>query len=608
MDLALLGRTGSVLAIGVAGVALSFLTGDPCGLLMSVAAASIYRIWWVGPLSIAILGLVGAVVLVAPPFGEAVAYIKLAGLLVVGGGIWLLISSKRRAESDHGIERDTRLIVENMPGLGWFTDAQGRILYLNPSTLEYVGVTTQDIERARISDADDVGWRGLVHPDDADQAISKWQRSVNTGERYECEQRIRRFDGTYRWFRASAAASRDSAGRITGWYGTTIDINEQKTAELALREREQQLGLLIDTVPALIWCATPQGEPSYINKPLIKYAGLILEDLNDPERTRLAQALQSVVHPDDRPSVEASLMHSFTTGEPFSLRYRQRRADGLYRWTDGRAEPLQDENGRIVQWYGVCFDIDDQIRAQEALRRAQDKMARTMQTASLAELSASIAHEINQPLAAIITHSNACRRWLNAVPPNVERAQSSASQIIQDAKSAADVINRIRSLFRRSDQVRSPTDINGVIVEVCDLLADEVAAKNVVVETKLDPTLPTVVVDRVQMQQVLINLMRNGIDAMELETTKSLRIHSSQDGDEVRIEVSDHGIGIEQPERIFEPFFTTKKGGMGMGLAICRSILEAHEGRLWAFANENTGTTLVFALPLSTRRDLIATQ
>jgi PAS domain S-box-containing protein len=594
-----LGRTGSAIAIGAAGGIVAWLTGELSGLLMSVAAVCVHRSWWAGLLAVVILALFGGAILLTPLPREASAYTELAALLATSVGIWLLVWDNRRVNSHAGIERDARLIVESMPGLGWFTDAQGRILYLNPSTLEYVGVTTQDIERSRMNDATDVGWKGLVHPDDAEHSIVQWRQSVSTGQRYECEHRIRRSDGTYRWFRATAAASRDPAGRITGWYGTTIDIDEQKAAELALKESEQQLRQLIDTVPALIWCATPQGEPSYINKPLINYTGLVLDDLDTPNRTRLAGAIQSVVHPDDRPSVEARLMHSFTTGEPFSFRYRQRRADGEYRWTDGRAEPLQDESGRIVQWYGVCFDIDDEIRAQEALRRAQDKLARAMQAASLAELSASIAHEINQPLAAVVTNSHACQRWLTADPPNVYRAQVATARIIQDAHSAAERISRIRALFKRTNQVRSLININEVIAEVCDLIVDEVAEKNLVVETDLNSALPPVLVDRVQMQQVLMNLMRNGIEAMELESNaRLLRIRSLRDGDMLCVEVSDLGGGVKHPEKMFEPFFTTKQSGMGMGLAICRSILEAHEGRLWAQKNVPTGTTVTFSLPI----------
>jgi hypothetical protein len=276
----------------------------------------------------------------------------------------------------------------------------------------------------------------------------------------------------------------------------------------------------------------------------------------------------------------------------------------VYRWTDGRAEPLHDQGGSIVQWYGVCFDIDDEIRAQEALRRAQDKLARATQAASLAELSASIAHEINQPLAAVIANSHACQRWLTAIPPNVDRAQAATARIVRDANSAAEVIGRIRALFKQTGQVRTPTGINDVIVEVCELIVDEVAGKNIAVETDLNSTLPPVLVDRVQIQQVLINLMRNGIDAMELATTsRSLRIRSLREGDAIHVEVSDFGAGVEHPERMFEPFFTTKENGMGMGLAICRSILEAHDGQLWAMINEPTGTTLAFSLPIQAERE-----
>jgi C4-dicarboxylate-specific signal transduction histidine kinase len=290
------------------------------------------------------------------------------------------------------------------------------------------------------------------------------------------------------------------------------------------------------------------------------------------------------------------------TGEQFSMRYRLRRADGVYRWMSGRAEPVRDEGGRIVEWFGLCHDIDDQIHAEEALRRSSDKLARATRAASLAELSASIAHEVNQPLAAIVANSHACQRWLSAEPPNIERAMMAAERITRDANSAADVVSRIRALFHQTPRTRSPEDVNRLIIEVCRLMADEIVAQDTRIETNLEPSLPSVALDCVQVQQVLVNLIRNGIEAMDtlVDRARALQIRSCRHGlGAIRVEVRDSGSGIEHADRVFEPFFTTKQRGMGMGLAICRSIVESHGGRLWMANNETRGASVAFTLPLA---------
>jgi C4-dicarboxylate-specific signal transduction histidine kinase len=281
------------------------------------------------------------------------------------------------------------------------------------------------------------------------------------------------------------------------------------------------------------------------------------------------------------------------------MKYRQRRADGVYRWINGRAEPLRGADGRIQQWYGVSFDIDDDVRTQEELRRTQDKLAIASQAASLAELSASIAHEVNQPLAAIVANSHACHRWLSAEPPNLERAKVTAERIIRDANSAAEVVSRIRALFKQAGGARSSAALSGVVAEARNLLAEEAARHKVRIDVDVEGDLPIVPLDRVQIQQVLINLMRNGVEAMaSAATERVLGIHVRRAGAAIKTEISDQGPGFELSEKMFEPFFTTKPNGMGMGLAICRSIIEAHGGRLWAEKNEPQGATFVFTLPV----------
>jgi C4-dicarboxylate-specific signal transduction histidine kinase len=291
-----------------------------------------------------------------------------------------------------------------------------------------------------------------------------------------------------------------------------------------------------------------------------------------------------------------------STGEPYARRHRLRRHDGEYRWVETRAAPMRDADGIIVQWNVICLDIDGEVRAEEDLRQAREGLARASQVASLAELSASIAHEVNQPLAAVVANSHACQRWLMAEPPNMERAQRTVERIIRDANSAADVVSRIRALFKQSADRRIHTTLSGVVDEARNLMADEAARRRVRIDMGIDGNLPLVAIDRVQIQQVLINLIRNGIEAMDaVADDRVIEIRVQHMGNAVRTEISDHGPGIEFPERMFEPFFTTKENGMGMGLAICRSIVELHGGRLWAEKNNPRGATLIFTLPIETK-------
>ena len=205
------------------------------------------------------------------------------------------------------------------------------------------------------------------------------------------------------------------------------------------------------------------------------------------------------------------------------MKYRMRRADGVYRWIDTRAEPLRNQDGTIAAVVRrFLIDIDDEVRAQqaeEALRETSDKLAKATQAASLAELSASIAHEVNQPLAAIVANSHACQRWLSAEPANVERAKITVERIIRDANSAADVVGRIRALFRQSVEPRNSTTLPGVIAEARSLMAEEAARRRVRMDVDVESNLPPIAFDRVQIQQVLINLIRNGIDAMDSTRT-----------------------------------------------------------------------------------------
>ncbi|MBB3916841.1 hypothetical protein GGQ65_004150 [Rhizobium fabae] len=519
---------------------------------------------------------------------------------------WYVVSvdiddEMRAQEALRNRERELSQLVDMVPSLLWRLDPEGAPTFFNQRLIDFLGLDAVETEKpgkSRLSSIIETA----VHPDDAESLVEALNHSLATGERFSKQYRLRRADGVYRWVNGSAEPLRDESGRIVQWYGLSHDIDDQLRVEEALRERERSLWKIVETLPAMIDCAAPDGEPIYRNPQLRDFLGYKLEELDGTGKSRLAGTLDAGVHPDDVAEVKARYAHSLATGEPYARKHRLRRFDGEYRWVETRAAPMRNAEGEIVQWNVICLDIDGEVRAQEELRLAQEGLARASQAASLAELSASIAHEVNQPLAAVVANSHACQRWLMAEPPNMERAQRTVERIIRDANSAADVVSRIRALFKQSADRRTQTTLSSIIAEVRGLMTDETWRRRVRIDVQVDGSLPFIAIDRIQIQQVLINLIRNGIDALDAETSdRVIEIHARQVGNVVQTEIRDRGQGIEFPQKMFEPFFTTKENGMGMGLAICRSIVELHGGRLWAEKNEPRGATLIFTLPIETK-------
>jgi hypothetical protein len=499
-------------------------------------------------------------------------------------------------------EEELSQLVNMMPVFIRRMTPQGEPIFFNKRVMDFHGLEDlADLDKPGMSRLA-AAIHALIHPDDAASLEEKARRSFASGEPFFMKYRTRRADGVYRWIDTRAEPLRNQSGAIVQWYVVSLDIDDEVHAQASLRDRERELSQLVDMVPAHIRRMTPQGEPIFFNKRLRDFYGLDVTEMDRPGMSRLASVLQTVVHPDDVDSLLETAGGSFASGEPFSMKYRARRADGVYRWVDTRTEPLRDEGGAILQWYAISLDIDDEVRAQqaeEALREMSDKLAKATKSASLAELSASIAHEVNQPLAAIVANSHACQRWLESDPPNLERAQLIVNRIIRDANSAAEVVSRIRALFKQTVESRNTTALTNIIAEARNLIAEEATRRRVRIDEDIESDLPLVAFDRVQVQQILINLIGNGMDAMDASPgDKVLKIRVRRMGDTVQTEISDRGQGIDFPDKIFEPFFTTKEHGMGMGLAICRSIVESHGGRLWAENNKPHGATFIFTLPV----------
>jgi PAS domain S-box-containing protein len=376
--------------------------------------------------------------------------------------------------------------------------------------------------------------------------------------------------------------------------GVVRDVTKRQQAEEKLRESERSLRLLTEAIPQLIWSATPDGAIDYCNRHLLEYAGKTLEEMR-------GDGWVNFLHHEDVGYIMESWRMMVKTGEPFEVGCRLRRADGRFHWSISRGQPLRDAGGAIIRWYGTCTDMDKWKRAEGVLRETQGELVHLNRVMTVGELTSSIAHEINQPLAAIVMNGNACLRWLALDTSEVTRARASAELIISDGDRASQVISRIRALLKKAPSANSTLDVSELAREVIALTQHEVVSNGVNLRTNLGTALPAVSGDRIQLQQVMINLIVNAVDAMRGAEggRRELLITAGKESGGVRVSVSDTGGGFDprDAEHLFDAFYTTKSEGLGMGLAISRSIVEAHGGRLWAEPNEQGGATFHFTLP-----------
>jgi PAS domain S-box-containing protein len=372
------------------------------------------------------------------------------------------------------------------------------------------------------------------------------------------------------------------------------EIAERKRGEAALHEREQSLRLILDGIAGLVTIMSTTGEVEAVNRQVLDYFGKSIEQVK-------GWSTSDAIHPEDLPGAISAWMHSVETVSLYDVDHRLRRADGVYRWFHARGLPLRDLEGRVLRWYVLLTDIDDRKRAEEELRVAQSELARVMRAMTMGQLTASIAHEVNQPLSGIITNANTCLRMLDANPPNLESARETTRRTIRDGHRAADVITRLRTLYSKKEPALELMDLNEAAREVTALSWTEIQRNGVSLRQELADDLPPALGDRIQLQQVILNLLRNAADAMSTIDNRSreLLVRTERDGNRVRLSVKDSGVGFapQVADKIFEAFYTSKTDGMGIGLSISRSIIEAHQGRLWATPNDGPGSTFSFSIP-----------
>ncbi|MHA7776070.1 PAS domain-containing protein [Roseibium sp. M-1] len=624
------------------------------------------------------------------------------------------IDDQKRAELELAVrEREAQLVLESIPaGIG-VIGITGEVEAINGPLLRYYGRTLEELRE----------WRGtdVVHPDDMPRMIDAVDRAVTLREPYDLEVRLRRADGTHRWFQVTGSPLTDDEGQIVRWYALHVDIDDRKRAEEALADRERESRLIVDGIAGMIAIFSPNAKLIGGNQQIIDYFQRPIDELDN-------WATNGITHPDDLQICIDNFMGSIETGEPYDYETRFLRHDGVWRWFQLRGLPLRNADGEIIRWYGLLTDIDDRKKTEEQLRRSEaflsdaQRLSKTgsfsllletgevvwsaetyrifdvdpdspitLQTvlsrldpdsvlimqsvveraragngdfnfdirlimsdqtvknvrilahseknkdgeqemigavqdftesrkaeealnevrselsyvtrvSSLGVLTASIAHEVNQPLAGIVTNANTCLRVLSSELPNLEIAKDTSRRMIRDANRAADVIIRLRALFSRKPPLIEPIDVNEVATEVIALAFSEIQRARVSVVTDFGAALPSVAGARVQLQQVIMNLLRNAIEATSVVTGRPGRIliRTEARDAEVQLIIEDTGIGfgMSGTERIFDAFYTTKSDGMGIGLSVSRSIIESHAGCLWARNNAVHGATVGFSVPI----------
>jgi PAS domain S-box-containing protein len=357
-----------------------------------------------------------------------------------------------------------------------------------------------------------------------------------------------------------------------------------------------QVGIL-QSLPVSAWTLKPDGTPDFVNQVWLDFAGQTLDFV----RSR-PEAWMAAVHPDDREAADMRFWEGVRSGQGFAFETRSLRAqDGTYRWHLQQAVVLRDSEGKVLKFVGTTTDMDDQKRTEEALRQAQGDLARVNRVTTMGELAASLAHELSQPISGAMTNANVGLRKLGSDSPNLDEMRVVFSRIVRDAQRATEIIRRIRSQFEKDAPNREILDINEIIPETIALLRDEAVRYNISVRTELAADLPQIVGDRVQLQQVAMNLIVNSIEAMkDVDGLREIVVRSQRaENEQILVSVSDSGTGFppQLVEQIFDPFFTTKPHGTGMGLRISRSIIESHGGRLWAEPADGRGATFHLNLP-----------
>jgi PAS domain S-box-containing protein len=511
-------------------------------------------------------------------------------LIVMTVPIMLLaagIQERRIAETElRESESRFRIVADAAPVLIWMSGVDKLCTFFNKPWLEFTG---RSLEQELGN-----GWAEGVHPDDLQRCLKIYTEAFDARKAFVMQYRLRRNDGEYRWISDHGVARYDAQRQFAGYVGSAVDVTELINKDAALRRSEERMRLATDAVNLGIWEWDLRKDQIWATN-----RGRAL--LGRPVSGKVTfEHFLSHVHPDDRDRIRQMIDHAIEERKDYDSEFRIVLPDGIVRWMAARGSVHFDENGKPVRLLGISIDITAQKQAEEASRN----LAHAARLAAVGELSASIAHEINQPLGAILSNAEAAELLLESESPPLDEVRKILADIRNDDLRAGEIIRHIRLLTRKQVMQMESLDLNEVAGEVVRLMEAEARRRNVSLLTQFMAAPATIFGDRVHLQQVLMNLILNGMEAMAAtpEAERRLVLRTATNGDRrVEISVTDSGQGIapEKLPRLFDSFFTTKESGMGLGLAIARSIIDAHQGRIFAENNSDGGATFRFDLPVS---------
>jgi len=481
-----------------------------------------------------------------------------------------------------------QIVADAAPVLIWMSGVDKLCTFFNKPWLDFTG---RSIEQELGN-----GWAEGVHQDDLKRCREVYTSAFDARQPFVMQYRLRRNDGEYRWTSDQGVPRYDPQGRFAGYIGSCVDVTELVNKDRALRESEERMRVAAEAINLGIWewdLTKDEIWATNARRALVGWPASGKIDWND---------FLSSLHPDDRDRVRQTVDDAIRGGEDFDSEYRLILPDGIVRWMSMRGSVHFDDDGKPARLLGISIDITARKQAELDAQRDRAELSHLSRVALMGEMSASIAHELNQPLAGILSNAAAGQRFIDRGDVDQREIRELLGDIIADSRRASDVVRGIRGMVKKEQLERRSVDLNEVVMDALRIASGDAVLRSCQLETSLDANLPAIDGDPIQLQQVLLNLVINAFDAMQdtIPSRRKVLIATQSNGDgTVRTTVRDHGIGIseEMRERLFDPFFSTKGEGLGMGLAIVRSIVEAHGGTITAENADDGGARFQFILP-----------
>jgi two-component system sensor kinase FixL len=502
------------------------------------------------------------------------------------------MAERKLAElSQHESDERFRLLADTAPVMIWMSNTDMGCTYVNRLWQSFTGRTLEQ----ELGE----GWTEDIHEEDLQRCLAAYNRAFDAREPLSIEYRMRCQDGGYRWVQCNGVPRFSAAQGFVGYLKSCVDINERKQRDEVLIREKAFLRQVIDITPTLLFAKDREGRFTLANKAVADIYGTTVDaligktdaDFNpNKEEVELFRQMDLVVMD--------SLQERFIAEEPITD------AAGRLHWLQTVKRPILEKDGTAKQVLGASTDITARKQAELEQVRQHNEMAHLARVAMMGEMTASLAHELNQPLTAILSNVQTAQRMLDDLAPDLAEIREILSDVVSDNQRASEIIRRLRGLLKKSPPKYQMLNLNDVILEVMRLVRGDALIRHVTVELQLAPHLPAVRGDRIQLQQILLNLWINAIDAMQNDSVSERRLiiaTTGMDADEVRVTVTDTGTGIppDQLEKVFDRFITSKPQGLGMGLAIARSIIQMHGGHIWATNNADRGVTFQFVLPIN---------